>query len=85
MDTPQLQFLDKVVDMPMVAQRRVPRVHSGDDENHRRCLLHFISKLADITVGVPMHVVEKTNEIPHLRIVESHDTEGPRIDETTQL
>ena len=26
MDTSQLQFFDKVVDMPMVAQRRVPRV-----------------------------------------------------------
>merc|ERR1719284_1005822 len=73
-EVPQLQFIDKVVDIPVVAQRQIPMVQTVQ-KTIEIPQLQYVDKVVDVpvvqVVQVPqVQVVEKTVEIPQLQIVE---------------
>merc|ERR1711945_20320 len=74
MGVPQVQFIDKVVDIPVVAQRQIPMVQTVQ-KTIEIPQLQYVDKVVDVpvvqVVQVPqVQVVEKTVEIPQLQIVE---------------
>merc|ERR1711916_74501 len=67
-EVPQLQFIDKVVDIPVEAQRQIPMVQTVQ-KTIEIPQLQYIDKVVDVpvvqVVQVPqVQVVEKTVEIP---------------------
>merc|ERR1712012_1319198 len=65
-EVPQLQFIDKVVDIPVVAQRQIPMVQTVQ-KTIEIPQLQYVDKVVDVP---EVQVVEKTVEIPQLQIVE---------------
>ena len=72
-EVPQLHFIVKVVNIPVVAQSQIPMVQTVQKakEIHQ---LQFINKVVDapvvLVVEVQVQVVEETVGIPQLQVVE---------------
>ena len=69
-EIPPLQFMDKAIDIPVVAQRQVPQVHvvkkTVEDPQ-----FEIVEKAVENTETVPqMQVVEKTTEIPKFQVAD---------------
>merc|ERR1712135_84199 len=78
MGVPQLQFIDKVVDIPVVAQRQIPMVQTVQ-KTIEIPQLQYVDKVVDVpvvqVVQVPqVQIVEKTVEIPEIQMVQGTQT-----------
>ena len=70
--TPQVQFIDKIIDIPGVAQRRTPMVQKSQKKIEILQVQHIGKVVAFPAVQVELQTVQKTVEIPvdvNVRIV----------------
>ena len=70
-EVPQIRFIDRVVDIPVVQQRQVPMVQTI----HKTVEIpqaQFLDKVVDMPVVVQrqVHKVQKTQEVPHLQLID---------------
>merc|ERR1712064_178886 len=70
MGVPQLQFIDKVVDIPVVAQRQIPMVQTVQ-KTVEIPQLQYIDKVVDVPV---VQIVEKIVEVPEIQTVQGTQT-----------
>ena len=73
-EVPQMQLIDKAVDVPVVMRRQVPIVQKVQ-RTVEVPQARFIEQVVDVPVGIPrqvsaVQVVQKTSEIPQIRFID---------------
>ena len=74
MEGPQVQYIDKIVDVPVVAQRQVPTIQTAQ-KTEEVPKVQFIEQVVDVPVDMQrqdpaVQFVKKTAEVPQNRFID---------------